>query len=72
MMRYPMICLTILSLSGCAATPNADAVRDGTAPLRQAHAAALIGPDLTEMRRTGERLLTALACGWGEPECPTG
>lgn len=57
-------------LTACASWPNPDAVRDGTAPLRRAHAAALLTEDLADHRRTGAALLTALACAWDEIEGP--
>lgn len=61
----------MLFLIGCADTGvNSDAVRDGTLEARRDHANSLIGKDINEMRDTGERLLTGLACGWKENSCP--
>ena len=59
-----------LSLSACGVTLSDPAVRDGTREARRAHAGALLGEDVGLMRRTGDALLSALACGWGEPSCP--
>lgn len=60
----------MMCLSGCAVTPSLDAVRDGTVIIRRDHAAALVGDDMGAARASGERLLTALACGWNEDVCP--
>jgi hypothetical protein len=69
-MRLILTAALMLSLSACASTQSPDAVRDGTVVIRRQHAAALVGGDVPQMRETGERLLTALACGWGENGCP--
>lgn len=69
-MRLIWTAALTLCLSACGAMPNPDAVRDGTVIIRRDHARALTGDSVPEMRDTGERLLTALACGWGEPGCP--
>lgn len=69
-MRLLLTGLLLTSLTACAASQSSDAVRDATAPLRRAHAATLLASDVPAMRDSGERLLTALACGWGEDACP--
>lgn len=70
-MRTVIAAALILSLSGCAGMrSNADAVRDGTKEQRREHAQSLLGNDIDKMRVTGEALLTSLACGWNEDQCP--
>lgn len=59
----------MLSLSACGPSLNESAVRAGTKEMRREHASALVGDDVTEMRDTGEKLLTALSCAWSEKPC---
>ncbi|WP_284486035.1 hypothetical protein [Sedimentitalea xiamensis] len=68
-MRFLKIGLLMTSLSACASTQGSDAVQDATVNLRKGHASALLTDDIGRMRGTGEKLLTALACGWGEKVC---
>ncbi|PYE80800.1 hypothetical protein [Pseudoroseicyclus aestuarii] len=70
-MRCSTLLLTMtLCSSGCDVTPANDAaVRDASAELRRAHAGALLDDGGPHSRRTGEALLTALSCGWGETLC---
>lgn len=59
----------MLCLNACAPMASDSAVQAGTKELRRNHANALVRDDVTEMRDTGEKLLTALACGWNEQSC---
>lgn len=59
----------MLSLTACAGTLTPDAVRDGTVELRKQHARDLIADGGPRSQRSGESLLTALACGWDEGAC---
>lgn len=69
-MRLVLTAALMLSLNACGGSQSPDAVRDGTVIIRRDHAKALTGDSVPEMRDTGERLLTALACAWEEPGCP--
>lgn len=69
-MRLILTAALMLSLNACGVMHSPDAVRDGTVIIRRDHANALTGENVPEMRETGERLLTALACAWEEPGCP--
>lgn len=64
-MRALMICLMMLSLSGCVTGPSGEAVCDGTRAMRAAHAGALVEDGGPRSRRTGAQLIAVMDAGCG-------
>lgn len=69
MRSLTFLAIPMLFLASCAGSPEegrAAAVLTKAQPLAIEHASALTGSDLSEMRRTGLRLITVIQC---QDEC---
>jgi hypothetical protein len=56
-------CLTLTLLSGCATVPNSEAICNGTAQSRTAHAAALVADGGPQSLVTGALLIQQIDAG---------
>ncbi|GHF71273.1 hypothetical protein GCM10017056_47740 [Seohaeicola zhoushanensis] len=65
-MRFLILALLPISLSGCDVSPNEAAICAGTLAARKAHAAALLVDGGPRSQDTGERLLTGMKAGCAE------
>lgn len=63
--RILLICLTILSLTACAVTPNDSAICVGTEGSRRALAAALLTDGGPQAQRAGLLVLDQMRAGCG-------